>query len=203
MENHVFGCGADWQLTTDLYQHRFGLLLHERLGGQHMLDLGSADSEGNRTKGSMRGGVTVATHHGGSWKCKALLWPDNVDNALSLVVHAEVCEAEVLHILLEGLALVAGVRLLDEGSDIFESLSTACRHIVVNRCQRAIWSPHSALCVGQRFKRLGGSDFVHQVPVNVNQAGAILGPVNDVILEDLLVDGPRSALPTTGRRLRA
>ena len=56
---------APWrQLAVDLDQHVLGLLLDQRLGGEHMLDLRRADAMGERAEGAMGRGMAVAAHDG-------------------------------------------------------------------------------------------------------------------------------------------
>jgi hypothetical protein len=65
-------------------------------------------------------GVAVAAHHGGAGEGEALLGADDVHDALAFVAQAEIRNAEVLDIVLEGDALDSGVLLFDEGLDVLE-----------------------------------------------------------------------------------
>jgi hypothetical protein len=84
-----------------------------------VLDLASADAKGQGTEGAMSRGVAVAADDGGAGEGEALLGADDVDDALALVAEAEVGDAKVLDVLLEGDALRARVILLDEGGNVF------------------------------------------------------------------------------------
>ena len=46
--------------------HVLGALLEERLGGEHVLDLGGADAEGERAKSTVGGSVRVAANNSGA-----------------------------------------------------------------------------------------------------------------------------------------
>jgi len=53
----------------------------------------------------MCGCVGVATDNSSAWECEALLRADNVDDTLTLIRKAKICDAELLHILLQRDAL--------------------------------------------------------------------------------------------------
>ena len=65
--------------------HVLGLVLDQRLGGEHVLDLGGADAVGERAEGAVGRGVAVAADDGRARQGEALLRPDDVDDALALV----------------------------------------------------------------------------------------------------------------------
>ena len=87
--------------------HVLGRLLEQRLGGQHVLDLGGADAEGQRAERAVRRGVAVAADDGHAGQGEALLGADHVDDALADVVHVEVGHAELGDVLLQRLDLDA------------------------------------------------------------------------------------------------
>jgi hypothetical protein len=74
------------QAAVDTHQHVLGLLLDQRLGGEHMLDFGGADAVRQRAERAMRRGVAVAADDGHARQREALLGADDVDDALALVV---------------------------------------------------------------------------------------------------------------------
>ena len=76
----VTPCG---QLAVDRDAHVLGLLLRQRLGGEHVLDLAGADAVRQRAEGAVRGGVAVAADDGGAGQRKALLGSDHVHDALA------------------------------------------------------------------------------------------------------------------------
>jgi hypothetical protein len=65
------------------HQHVLGLLLDQRLGGEHMLDLRRADAVRQRAEGAVRRGVAVAADDGHAGQREALLGADDVDDALA------------------------------------------------------------------------------------------------------------------------
>lgn len=85
-----------------------------------MLDLARSDTEGKSAERPVCGCMTVTADNGGAGEGEALLWADDMDDALTLVAHAKVCDTKVLDILLEYLALYPGVVFFDELGDGFE-----------------------------------------------------------------------------------
>ncbi len=63
-QGNVFGRNTWAQLSSDFNFHIFGFFLDQRLGGQNMLNLRCAYPMGQRAKGTVRGGVTIATNNG-------------------------------------------------------------------------------------------------------------------------------------------
>ena len=59
-----------------------GLLCGKALGGEHVLDFGSSDAEGERAESAVRAGVTVAAHDGHAGLGDAKLRADDVHDAL-------------------------------------------------------------------------------------------------------------------------
>jgi hypothetical protein len=72
------------QLAIDLDQHVLGLLLDQRLGGEHVLDFRRADAVRQRAERAVRRGVAVAADDGHAGQGKALLGADDVHDALTL-----------------------------------------------------------------------------------------------------------------------
>ena len=120
MEDNVLAADSGGQLSVDLDLHVLTPTCDERLCGQDVLDLTRADAKGQRTERAMCGGVAVAADDGGAGEGKALLGANDMDNALSLVAQAKVCDAKVLDVLLEGDALRPRIILLDEARNVLE-----------------------------------------------------------------------------------
>jgi hypothetical protein len=85
-----------------------------------VLDFARADTEREGAKGTVCGGVAVTADDGGTGEGEPLLGTDDVDDTLTPIFHAEICETEVLDILFEGGALQTGVGLFNELFDILE-----------------------------------------------------------------------------------
>jgi hypothetical protein len=58
--------------------------------------------------------MAVTAHDGGSGESEALLGANDVDNTLSFVAQAEICDAKLFDILLQSDTLCSRIVLLDE-----------------------------------------------------------------------------------------
>ena len=92
----VLGGDALGQWPVDANLHGSRLLLRQALGGKDVFDFRRADAEGQRSEGSVRGGVAVAADDGQAGLGRAELRTDDVDDALVGRVDVVEREAEVL-----------------------------------------------------------------------------------------------------------
>jgi hypothetical protein len=146
MENDVLGAHTGRELTIDLYPHVLAPLCDQALRGEDMLDLAGANAEGQRTKRAMGGRVAVTADHGRAGEGETLLRPDDMDNSLSLIAEAKVCDTKVLHVLLECYTLRSGVILLDETCNVFQRFASGGRNILLflsDICMRCFWRGES------------------------------------------------------------
>ena len=139
-----------------------------------MLDLGSADAEGQRAERAMRGGMRIAAHHGHAGQGQALLGADDVDDALAEVVHLEFGDAELGAVGVERLDLQARDRIGDALAAVGR------RHVVIGHGDGCINPARGAVGQLQPLERLRAGDFVHQVAVDIEQRGAVGLDVDDV-----------------------
>src|SRR6478735_901484 len=79
-----------------------------------MLHLAGANAEGQRAKGAMSGGVTIAANHCHARLRKALLRPDDVYDALLLAVRPKQLDPEIAAVLFQ-LVDLRGRNLVDDG----------------------------------------------------------------------------------------
>ena len=112
--------------------HVLGLALDQRLGGEHMLDLGGADAVGERAEGAVRRGVAVAADDGHAGQGEALLRADDVDDALAVVELVEILDAELARILGERRDLQRRFRIVDAVAAV------GGRHVVVDDGERLL-----------------------------------------------------------------
>ena len=150
-----------------------------------MLDLGRADAEGQRAEGAMGRGMAVAADDGHARLGQALLRPDDVDDALADVVHGIVRHAEVARVLLQRLDLDAAFLVGDALAAV------AGRHVVVGDGQRGLGAPDLAAGKPQSFEGLRTGHLMHQMAVDIEDAGAILLAVDDVAVPDLVEERAR------------
>ena len=125
--------------------------------------------------------MAVAADDGGAGQGEALFGAYDMDNALALVALMEIFDAEILGVLGQGFNLDAAFFL---GNAL---AAVGGRHIVVDHGQGALGVAHLAARQAQAFKGLGGGHFMDEMPVDIEQAGAILCLVNQMIVPDLVV----------------
>jgi len=184
-QDDVLAGDAVGQFAVDHRTHVLGLLLDQRLRRQHMLDLGGADAVGERAERAMRRGVAVTTDDGGAGQRKTLLRADDVDDALALVELVVILDAEFLGVLghhphlLDALRVGIGLRTI-RGRDV-----------VVDHGQRLFRRMHLAAGGAQAFERLRRGHLVHQMAVDIEQAGTVLGFVDQMVVPDLVVQRGR------------
>ena len=184
-QDNVLGGDVGRQFAVHPHQHVLGLLLNQRLGGQHMLDLGSADAVGQGAEGTMGRGMAVAADNGHAGQGEALFGADNVNNALTLVEGVEIFDAELAGILGQSSDLdrAFGVRIGQR--------TVGGGHIVVNHGQGALGMAHLAVVHPQALKGLRAGDFVHQVPVDIEERRAVLIVLDQMVVPDLVVECAR------------
>ena len=153
-----------------------------------MLHFRRADAVRQRAEGAMRGGMAVAANDGHAGQRKALLRADNVDDALADIVLGVIFDAEFGRIPGQRLDLDAAFLVLDA-----ELAVRRGRHVVVDDGERPLRMAHGAAGHAQALESLRAGHFVHEVTVNVEQAGAVVLAVDDVVVEYLVVEGARCA----------
>ena len=176
------------QLAVDAHQHVLGLALDQRLRGEHMLDFRRADAVRQRAEGAVRRGVAVAADDGHAGQREALLRADDVDDALADVVLGIVFDAEILGVPGQRLDLDAAFLVLDadlRSVEVGTLWSTTAS--VFSGCA------HLAAAQAQAFEGLRAGHFVDEVAVDVEQAGAVVLAVDDVVVANLVVEGARCA----------
>jgi len=182
-QHQVLGGHPAVQPAGDLHPARLRRPLEQALGGQDLLHFRRADAEGQRAESAVGGGVAVAANHGHAGLGEALLGTDDVHHALVLAVHAVAGNAEVLAVLFELLELFGGNRVGDRqgtggGGDA-----------VIGGGDGLSGAPHLQAALAQSLKRLGRSDFVHQVQVDVQQGRSARLFVDNVSVPHLFKDG--------------
>ena len=184
-QSDVLGGHARLQFAGDFDLHVLGFLLDQRLGGQNVLDLGCADAVRQRAKRAVGGGVAVAANHGHAGQGPALLGADDMHDALTDVMHRVVVNAEILGVLVQRFDLNArfGFSISHGFSIPFTRAGLGVVGYVVIRSPRwsfrarAPFTHARGLPPAMRryiaFKGLRAGHFVHQMAVDIQQAGAI------------------------------
>jgi hypothetical protein len=104
-----------------------------------------------------------------------------VHDALANVVHAEKFDAELTRVVLERLH---GERRFGIGD---AELAIGCRHVVIGNRKRQLRPARPPPRFAQALERLGTGDFVHEVAVDIEDAGLSGLLVNEVAFPDLVV----------------
>ena len=163
-ENDVLGGDAGRKLAVDLDPHVLGLGLDQRLGGQHMLDLGGADAVGERAEGAVGRGVAVAADDRRARQGEALLGPDDVDDALPRIELVVIFDAELARVLGELLDLLAALRIGDAGAAVRRL------DVVVDDGERLFRRAHFASAHAQALEGLRARHLMDKVAVDVDEA---------------------------------
>ena len=171
------------QRAVDADAHVLGLALDQRLGGEHMLDLGGADAVRQRAERAMGRGVAVAADDGGAGQGEALLGADDVDDALAVVELAEIFDAELARVLGERRDLQRRFRIVDAVAAV------GGRHVVVDHGERLLRRAHLAAGHAQALEGLRARHLVDEMPVDIEQAGAVRRLVHQMVVPDLVVEG--------------
>ncbi len=184
-EDHVLRADPGAERPVDLDQHVLGMRLDQRLGRQHMLDLGGADAEGQRSQRAVRRGVAVAAHDGHAGLAQPLLRPDDVDDALIDAVDREIGHAELDDIALQRVDLQLRFRLVDAGGAV------AGRDVVVGDGDRRVRPAHLAAGELQPLEGLRRRDLVAEMQVDIEEVGALARRGDDMAVPDLIEQGAR------------
>ena len=177
-ENHVLGGHAEAELALVADPHRARLALHQALGGEHVLDLGGADPEGERAERAVRRGVGVAADDRHARLRHAQLGTDHVDDSLARRTRSSRAgspnsRAVALERLEPGRARARRGSRRRAG---VPSVGTLWSAVASVRSGRRTGVRRAAALEGLRARHL-----VHEVQVDVEQAAAHLVGVPDLV----------------------
>ena len=177
------------QRAFDVDAHVLHLLGHQALRGEHVLDLGSADTVREAGESAMRAGVGIAAHHGHARQRRALLRTDDMDDALALVEVRKVdLGAEFLDVGVERLDLQARERIAHAGEAF---VPVGGRRVVIGGRDYRFGAPGLAPRLAQSLVGLRARHFMDEVPIDVEQRRAVVLGVDDVAVPKLVVKGLR------------
>jgi hypothetical protein len=131
----------------------------------------------------MRRRVAVAAHDRGAGQGKALLRADDVHDALAAVELVEIFDAEVLGVLCQRLDLFGALRIR------IGEFAIRRRHVVIDHGKRFFGRAHLAAGRAQSLERLRARHLVHEMAIDVEQAGSVRGFVDQMVVPDLVVEG--------------
>jgi len=113
----------------------------------------------------------------------AFFWIDHVDDALALVELVVVVDAEIFRILRQRVDLDLGFRIVDAFGAVRR------RYVVIDHGKRLFGAAHVAARYAQALEGLRARHLMHQMTVDMDQAGAVRRLVDQVFVPDLVVQG--------------
>ena len=128
--------------------------------------------------------MAVATYDGHARKGPTLLWADDVHDALTNVGHWVVVDTELFGVLVERSNLNAAVF----GHGRWVRTVQSGRNVVIRNSDGFFRSAHFAASHTQTFECLRRGHFVNEVAVDVQQAGAVFGLLDDVCVPDFVIE---------------
>ena len=151
-----------------------------------MLNLRGADAVRQCTKCAVGGGMRVAADNGHARQGCALLRADNVNDALTHVIHLEFEDAEVVTVLIQGFHLNAR-HFIRDGFQTALALCLGSRHVVIRGRDIGVDAPRFAASQSQPFKRLWRGHFVENVTIDIDQRGTIIPLFDEMVVPQLVV----------------
>ncbi len=151
-----------------------------------MLDFRGADAVSERAECAVRRRVAVAAHDRRARQGEALFGSDHVHDALPFVELIVILDAEVPGVLIERSDLRDAF-----GIGIGRVLAIVRRHIVIDHRERLLRCVHLAAGRAQALEGLRARHLVHQMAVDVEQAGAVVLLIHQMVFPDLVVQRAR------------
>ncbi len=143
---------------------------------------------GQRAESAVGGGMAVAADDGHAGQGPALFGADDMHDALTHVRHRIVVDAEILGVLVERFDLNAAVF----GHRGRIGAVQRRGDVVIRHGDGLFGCADGAAGHAQAFKGLRAGDLMHEVAVDIQQAGAVIGLMDNVIVPDLVVKGTRA-----------
>ena len=175
------------QAAVDAHAEILHLLLHQALGGEHMLDLGGANAVGESAQGTVGAGVGVAADHGHAGQRGTLLRSHDMHDALTAIVDRDLVDTESVAVLIQGLHLQTRYGI-DDAGDTTGALRLLRGHVVIGHGQDAREPPGLTPRQAQTLEGLGRGDFVNQVAIDVNQGGTVLALLHEMVVPEFVVE---------------
>src|SRR5437016_479833 len=185
-EYQVLRSDAFGALSIDENVQRLRARLHETLCRENVLDFAGANAKSQSAEGAVRGGVAVAANNGLARLRDAELRANDVHDALILAAHVEEAEAGFAAVFLQGIELKLSV-VVEDG----QSAVSGGDGMVHDR-ESEIGAADFAAFGAKPGESLGGSAFVNEVAVNVDDRGLAGLLVDDVGVPDFLIERFRS-----------
>src|ERR1700691_1002624 len=183
-KDYVLGGDPGAERPVDDDAHVLGLGLDQGLRRQHMLDFRGADAMGERAERAVRRGVAVAAHDRRARQRGALLRPDDVYDDLAMVDLVVVFDADLARVLRELLDLQPALGIGDAAAAVGRL------DVVIDDGERLFGRPYLAAAEAEALERLWARHLMHEMSVDVDQAGAARR-LDDVVVPDFVVHRAR------------
>ena len=125
----------------------------------------------------------IAADDGRAGEGEALLRADDVNDALAVVELAEIVDAELARVLGERRHLQRRFRIVDAVAAVGR------RHVVVDHGEGLFRRAHLAAGHAQALEGLRARHLVHEMAVDIEEAGAVRRLMHQVLVPDLVVNG--------------
>ena len=183
MQHQILGVDARLQLPIHPDAAHLELAHGQALAGEHVAHLAGADAEGDRTKGTVGGGVGVAAGDGHARLGEAQLRGDHVHDALTATAEAMQGDA-----VLSAVGLKRGEHLLGQRVGEGPCLGGG-GHDVIHRGHRALGVAHAQAQILQAGESLWTGHLMDQVQAD-EQLGGTAGQLGHLMqIPDLVVKG--------------
>ena len=183
-QSDVFRGHTRHQFASDFHFHVLRLLLDERLGRQNVLNFGRADAVCQCAERTVGCSVAVAANNSHARKRPALLWANDVHDALTNVGHGVVVDTKFFGVLVERSNLNTAVFGHGRGISTVQS----GRNVVIRNSDGLFRSPHFATSHTQTFECLRRGHFVNEVAIDIQKTSAVFGLLDDVCVPDFVIE---------------
>ena len=163
-------------LTRNVFDGR----MQQALRCQHIFHFAGADAERQCADCSVRCRVAVAADHGHARLRQTQLRPDHVHDALMAGMHAVMRDAELFAVLVELGYLIGRDRIENR------QRAVAGRDAVVRGRDGQIRTPDFQTAIAQALESLRRSDFMHQMQIDIDEAGRAGFFMDDVRIPNFL-----------------
>lgn len=136
--------------------------------------------------------MAVSAHNSGSGQGEALFRANDVNDALLPVCRADISDSEGRCILFKRGKLLRAFRIRDRQAISCCILARGCREIVIRHGQRQIRAPNFAARHPQPFERLRAGDFMDEVTVDEDKAGAVRTLIDNMGVPDFFIQCAKS-----------
>ena len=177
-QDQVFRGAAERQRAVHGDPHALDRRLQQGLARHDVLDLRRADAEGERAEGAVRRRVAVAAYQGHTRQGEALFRTDDMDDAVTRIRHLEQRHAEGRAVAPQRIDLELRIRR--------DRLVSIGRDVMVDYRQGEIRPPHLPPGERQSFERLRARYFMNEMAVDIEQAGSVLLPVDQMAFPDFV-----------------